>query len=212
MESLSTCTLRGRSAYRVYSISTPPPYAPNAECQCAAATIIPIMNRFCACEFPFLIPSQRPYFWNSQSLLSSGHTWRVFNQREMQWKWNAWLQIPHATVHSSLVADAWLAWHSMQRSIIWFLQIAQLSTTMSQAQRATAFHFLTSKRFLPSAPPSAALPALALPSDFLNGAVEPEGASVISTSAMMTVVGELCVWRGWLGGGEGGSGGSSVRQ
>jgi hypothetical protein len=23
------------------------------------------------------------------------------------------LQIPQATVHSSLVADAWLAWHSM---------------------------------------------------------------------------------------------------
>ena len=30
-----------------------------------------------------------PYFWNSQSLLSRGHTCLVFNQREMQWKWNA---------------------------------------------------------------------------------------------------------------------------
>lgn len=29
---------------------------------------------------------------------------------------------------------------------MWFLQIAQLSTTISQAQRATAFHFLISKR------------------------------------------------------------------
>ena len=25
----------------------------------------------------------------------------------MQWKWKAWLQMPQATVHSSLVADAW---------------------------------------------------------------------------------------------------------
>lgn len=88
------------------------------------------------------------------------------------------LQIPHATVHSSLVADAWFAWHSMptarsvrqedivghhiQRSIMWLRQMAQLSTTISQAHRATAFHFLTSKRFLPGA-----------------------GASFISTSAMM---------------------------
>ena len=30
------------------------------------------------------------------------------------------------------------------KSIIWFLQMAQLSTTISHAQRATAFHFLTS--------------------------------------------------------------------
>lgn len=33
---------------------------------------------------------------------------------------------------------------------MWFLQMAQLSTTISQAQRATAFHFFTSKRFLPA--------------------------------------------------------------
>ncbi len=78
----------------------------------------------------------------------------------MQWKWKACLskrvsntvdglkrpkgfptlQIPQATVHSSLVAEAWFAWHSMQRSMMWFRQMAQLSTTMSQAQRATAFH------------------------------------------------------------------------
>jgi len=51
------------------------------------------------------------------------------------------LQIPQATVHSSLVADAWLAWHSMQRSMMWLRQMAQLSTTMSHAQRATAFHY-----------------------------------------------------------------------
>lgn len=41
------------------------------------------------------------------------------------------LHTPQATVHSSLVADAWLAWHSMHRSMMWFRQIAQLSTTMS---------------------------------------------------------------------------------
>ena len=40
----------------------------------------------------------RPYFWNSQSRLSSGQTWRVLSHREMQWKWKAcwyrlaWLQ------------------------------------------------------------------------------------------------------------------------
>lgn len=50
------------------------------------------------------------------------------------------LQIPQATVHSSLVALAWLAWQSIHRSMMWFLQMAQLSTTMSQAQSATAFH------------------------------------------------------------------------
>ena len=66
----------------------------------------------------------------------------------MQWKWNAWLHIPHATVHSSDVAEAWLAWHSMHKSMMWFRQMAQLSTTMSQAHRATAFHFLTSNLWL----------------------------------------------------------------
>merc|ERR1719340_327229 len=91
--------------------------------------------------------SQCPYFWNSQSLLSRGQTCLVFSQREMQWKWKAWLHIPQATVHSSLVAEAWFAWHSMHRSMIWFLQMAQLSTTMSQAHNATAFHFFTSNLF-----------------------------------------------------------------
>merc|ERR1719175_574570 len=72
----------------------------------------------------------------------------VFNHLEMQWKWNAWLHIPHATVHSSEVAEAWLAWHSMHRSMMWFRQMAQLSTTMSHAHSATAFHFFTSNLFL----------------------------------------------------------------
>ena len=84
----------------------------------------------------------------------------------------------------------------LHRSIMWFLQMAQLSTTMSQAHRATAFHyravsisaapwrraaltFFTSKRFLPSAALSEP-PALALPTAFFAGA----GISVITTSAM----------------------------
>lgn len=60
---------------------------------------------------------------------------------------NAWrmvkltLQIPQATVHSSDVAEAWFAWQSMHKSMIWLRQMAQLSTTMSHAQSATAFHY-----------------------------------------------------------------------
>jgi len=47
----------------------------------------------------------RPYFCNSHSLLSRGQTFLVFSHREMQWKWNAWLQIPQAALQSSLVAE-----------------------------------------------------------------------------------------------------------
>lgn len=42
------------------------------------------------------------------------------------------LQTPQATVHSSLVADAWFAWHSIHKSMMWFRQMAQLSTTISK--------------------------------------------------------------------------------
>jgi hypothetical protein len=34
-------------------------------------------------------PAHLPYFWNSQSRLSSGQTCRALSHREMQWKWNA---------------------------------------------------------------------------------------------------------------------------
>lgn len=34
------------------------------------------------------------------------------------------------------------AWHSIHRSMMWLRQMAQLSTTMSQAHKATALHFL----------------------------------------------------------------------
>ena len=67
----------------------------------------------CVCAGRGAPPSHRPYFWNSHSVLSRGQTWRVFSQREMQWKWKAWLHTPQATVHSSVVALAWFAWHSM---------------------------------------------------------------------------------------------------
>ena len=45
------------------------------------------------------------------------------------------MQTPHATTHSSDVWLAWLAWHSMHRSIMWFRQMAQLSTTISCHQK-----------------------------------------------------------------------------
>lgn len=49
----------------------------------------------CALLQPLLLREEvgsrvhRPYFWNSQSRLSSGQTWRVLSHREMQWKWKA---------------------------------------------------------------------------------------------------------------------------
>jgi len=72
---------------------------------------------------------------------------------------------------------------------MWFRQIAQLSTTISQAQRATAFHFFTSNLFLLS-PPSAGADfealTVALDLDSADAA-----ASAISTSAMFR--GEIAV-------------------
>jgi len=111
-------------------------------------------------EFPLAVAQRanlkRVTFWGSKG----EKTCRVLSQRLMQWKWKAWLHTPQATLHSSEVAEDWLAWHSMQRSLkilkrveipyspmMWFRQMAQLSTTMSHAQSATAFHFFTSKRF-----------------------------------------------------------------
>lgn len=70
-----------------------------------------------------------------------------------------WLHTPHATVHSAHVADVWLAWHSMHRSIMWLRQMAHVSTTMSHAHSATALYFLISNRFfsvLDAAPPAVA--------------------------------------------------------
>ncbi len=69
---------------------------------------------------------------------------------------------------------------------MWFLQIAQLSTTISHAQRATADHFFTSKRFLSS-------PPLDFPFEvFLTWALGlAAGASVMSTSAIVVYVEEL---------------------
>ena len=43
-------------------------------------------------------------------------------------------------MQSSVVADP-DAWHSMHRSMMWLRQMAQLSTSISQAHSATALHF-----------------------------------------------------------------------
>ena len=77
-----------------------------------------------------------PYFWNSHSLVSavfrgSGRCrgsekrgYRLFTQTVRSWE----------------VAEAWLAWLSMQRSKMWFPQMAPLSTTMAQAQGIHIHH------------------------------------------------------------------------
>lgn len=136
----------------------------------------------------FSHPSYLPYFWNSQSLLSNGQTWRVLSQREMQWKWNAWLQTPHAAVHSSPVAVAWFAWHSIHKSIRWLRHMAQVSFWISHAHKAKPFHFFTSKFFF--------LPAELLFAADALGLIR-AGASGISMSLMVFY--EKCVvWRiGW---------------
>ncbi len=43
----------------------------------------------CLCARRATAAAYLPYFWNSQSLLSRGQTWRALSHREMQWKWNA---------------------------------------------------------------------------------------------------------------------------
>ena len=90
------------------------------------------------------------------------------------------LQTPQATVHSSEVADAWLAWHSIpkmfqsmrsccdqcccyaaefhsQRSMIWFRQMAQLSTTISIISLLSTLHIRDGLIFTPS-PQSNSIP------------------------------------------------------
>lgn len=49
-------------------------------------TCSPFVSRVCASVSLFVY---RPYFWNSQSLLSRGQTDLAFSHREMQWKWKA---------------------------------------------------------------------------------------------------------------------------
>lgn len=61
-------------------------------------------------------------------------------------------------------------WRSLQRSMMWFLQMAQLSTTMSHDQSVTAFHFLISSRFF-FAPPSSFFKAAALASSIFTSAM-----------------------------------------
>jgi hypothetical protein len=98
---------------------------------------------------------------------------------------------------------------NVHKSMMWLRQIAQLSTTISQAQRATAFHygkysqllmlilmweknegvdrkvvftFLTSKRFFPSDPSPAAF------FEVFTALSLAELASCISTSAILEVL------------------------
>lgn len=43
------------------------------------------------------------HFWNSHSLLSSGHTCLVFSQRDIQWKWKAcWGKESRFSMHENL--------------------------------------------------------------------------------------------------------------
>lgn len=47
------------------------------------------------------------HFWNSHSRLSRGQTWRVFSQREMQWKWKAcWTQHNNTYHHNTFSSAA----------------------------------------------------------------------------------------------------------
>ena len=95
-----------------------------------------------------------PYFSKDQVVLQSGHVYRFLSHLDMQWKWNAWLQMPHATLHSSVPPFSCDAWHSMHMSIRWFLQIAQESISPSHFHMVTAFHFLIRNFFLQQAPES----------------------------------------------------------
>jgi hypothetical protein len=47
------------------------------------------MGQVATCSSLASIALHRPYFWNSQSRLSSGQTWRALSHLEMQWKWKA---------------------------------------------------------------------------------------------------------------------------
>eukprot|EP00307_Rebecca_sp_RCC1486_P012343 CAMPEP_0119434086 /NCGR_PEP_ID=MMETSP1335-20130426/50488_1 /TAXON_ID=259385 /ORGANISM="Chrysoculter rhomboideus, Strain RCC1486" /LENGTH=371 /DNA_ID=CAMNT_0007459937 /DNA_START=234 /DNA_END=1349 /DNA_ORIENTATION=+ len=89
---------------------------------------------------------------------------------------------PHATVHSSEVADAWLAWHSMHRSMMWLRQIAQLSTTISHAHSETADHFFTTKRFSAAEPPAFAGGSTSMASSPLITQVR--GAAAVDATAL----------------------------
>lgn len=56
---------------------------------CASSTNTQIIFKSFKKPIVLLYAVNCTYFWNSHSRLSSGQTCRVFNQREMQWKWNA---------------------------------------------------------------------------------------------------------------------------
>ncbi len=52
------------------------------------------------------VVDQRPYFWNSQSLLSSGQTDLALSHLEMQWKWKACYRRVSCCRHHELPSHA----------------------------------------------------------------------------------------------------------
>ena len=85
--------------------------------------------------------TQFPYLSKSHYTLQRGQVYIFFSHLEMQWKWNAWLQVPHATLHSSVPPLSWLAWHSIQTSIRCCLHIEHWSYSPSHFHIVTALHF-----------------------------------------------------------------------
>lgn len=106
------------------------------------------------------------------------------------WCWLlAWLQTqlsPRRTkIHDVVAADGTVVDDNVPSPEGYSVPLQQVSSARRGVCHAN-FTFLTSKRFLPSAPPSAALAFL--PTAFFAGPLEVEGASVMSTSAMVVVL------------------------
>ena len=79
----------------------------------------------------------RSIFANSHSLLQSGQTLLVFNQRWMQSKWKTWPQQPKAMLRPFSLLGLGFAWYSIDGSFNEFLQMAQVSAQMSQDHMQT---------------------------------------------------------------------------
>ena len=79
----------------------------------------------------------RSIFANSHSLLQSGQTLLVFNQRWMQSKWKTWPQQPKAMLRPFSLLGLGFAWYSIDGSFNEFLQIAHVSAQMSQDHMQT---------------------------------------------------------------------------
>lgn len=64
------------------------------------------------------------------------------------------LHCPHATVHSSVVALPWLAWHSMHRSMMWLRQMAhcERASEGAEGKRHRRQHATQRQKLAASAP------------------------------------------------------------